>query len=117
MIFKSSCFAILSVTIFIFSGCSSENKQISQTYHKIPQTETLAVPQVEVFETAKFKELKRQFEAVENEVNQTDDLRNQLRTLYTDRISKGKKNFPGSCQSQGEIKNYRRIIKLRTWKT
>ncbi len=104
MFFKSSCFAILSTTIFILSGCSTENKQISQTYRKISQTETLAVPQAEVVETAKFKELRRQFEGTENEVKQIDNLRNSLRTMYTDEYPKVKKVSRDLAKTKQKLK-------------
>jgi hypothetical protein len=95
MISKLVCCLFLSATTFVLNNCSSENKEIAPPEPetaKIETPKTLAAPrQVEVVETPRFKELKKQFESAENEVKQLEDLRNELLITYTEEYSKVKK--------------------------
>jgi len=91
MICKLVCSIFLSVTAILFSGCSSENTQTSETKNEVPETQTIAVPQVEIVETPKFNELKKQFETTEKEVNRLEETRKRLLIVYTEEYPKVKK--------------------------
>ena len=91
MICKLVFSIFLFVTAILFSGCSSENTQISETKNEVTETKTIAVPQVEIVETPRFKEIKKQFEAVETEVNRLEETRERLLITYTEEYPKVKK--------------------------
>jgi len=82
---------ILSAAVILFNGCSSRNTPVSQSESEAPKVQTIAVPQVEVVETPRFKELKRQFEAAENAVSGLVEERKRLLIVYTEEYSKVKK--------------------------
>lgn len=90
MIFKLVCFVVLSTAVLLFNNCSRLNTPISQVKKEAPEIKTIAVPQIEVVETPRFKELKRQFETAENEVARLDEERKRLLTTYTEKYSKVK---------------------------
>jgi peptidoglycan hydrolase CwlO-like protein len=79
--------ALLSLLTFLNSGCGNAVKEVAQTKIETQATQSLPVPQDELIETPKYKELKRQVEKTHNKVNELEFQKSAMLVKYTEKHS------------------------------
>ena len=97
-------FCLTAVILFSLTGCSSVSEPAESPRASAPPSEVSAVPQVEVVETERFRELKQRFETAEARVARLTERRQKLLIVYTEAHPEVKKISTELAKAADELK-------------
>ncbi len=116
--FREIAIVFLFLIILSSFGCekASQNKQFDQIKKETQQTQFFVVPQFELIETPKYKELKKQVEESQETVNELETKRASLLVIYTEESYEFKKVSVKLAATVAKLKKLKNLLNEETEK-